>query len=59
MLISFKKTFEELLVDGRIYFGKDNNNQPNKIRYLSEVPGVAPWTWWSSDEVGYTDSAKK
>lgn len=54
-----KKTFEELLADGRIYFGKDNNSQPNKIRYLSEVPGVAPWTWWPSDEVGHTDSSKK
>ncbi len=28
-----------------IYFGKGNNSQPNKITYLSEVPGVAPWTW--------------
>ena len=54
-----KKTFEELLADGRIYFGKDNNSQPNKIRYLSEVPGVAPWTWWPSNEVGHTDSSKK
>lgn len=54
-----KKTFEALLADGRIYFGKDNNSQPNKIRYLSEVPGVAPWTWWPSNEVGHTDSAKK
>lgn len=54
-----KKTFEELLSDGKIYFGKDNNSQPNKIRYLSEVPGVAPWTWWPSEEVGHTDSAKK
>lgn len=54
-----KKTFEELRADERIYFGKDNNSQPNKIRYLSEVPGVAPWTWWPSDEVGHTDSAKK
>ena len=54
-----KKTFEELLKDGRIYFGKDNNSHPNKIRYLSEVPGVAPWTWWTCDEVGHTDSAKK
>lgn len=54
-----KKTYEELLADGRIYFGKDNNSQPNKIRYLSEVPGVAPWTWWPSDEVGHTDIAKK
>ena len=54
-----KKTFEELLKDRRIYFGKDNNSHPNKIRYLSEVPGVAPWTWWTCDEVGHTDSAKK
>ena len=54
-----QKTFQELLADGRIYFGKDNNSQPNKIRYLSEVPGVAPWTWWPSDEVGHTDSSKK
>ena len=52
-------TFEKLLSEGRIYFGKDNNSQPNTIRYLSEVPGVAPWTWWPSDEVGHTDAAKK
>lgn len=54
-----KATFEKLLAEGRIYFGKDNNSQPNTIRYLSEVPGVAPWTWWPSTEVGHTDSAKK
>lgn len=54
-----KATFEKYLNKGRIYFGKDNNSQPNIIRYLSEVPGVAPWTWWPSKEVGHTDSAKK
>lgn len=54
-----QSTFERLLSEGRIYFGKDNNSQPNTIRYLSEVPGVAPWTWWPSNEVGHTDSAKK
>ena len=37
-------TFEKLRSEGRIYFGKNNNSQPNTIRYLSEVPGVAPWT---------------
>ncbi|MEZ5720216.1 MAG: site-specific DNA-methyltransferase, partial [Burkholderiaceae bacterium] len=26
---------------------------------LSEVPGLAPWTWWPSEEVGHTDEAKK
>ena len=52
-------TFERLLAEGRIYFGKKGDSQPNIIRYLSEVEGYAPWTWWPSDEVGHTDQAKK
>ena len=56
---TIESEFKKLLADKRIYFGKDNNSQPNTIRYLSEVPGVAPWTWWPSNEVGHTDSAKK
>jgi adenine-specific DNA-methyltransferase len=54
-----RATYEKLLADGRIYFGKDGSAQPNIIRYLSEVAGIAPWTWWSSDEVGHTDESKK
>ncbi|HQS03426.1 MAG: site-specific DNA-methyltransferase [Halothiobacillus sp. 24-54-40] len=54
-----KDAYEKLLADGRIYFGKDGNSQPTTIRYLSEVPGVVPWTWWPHDEVGNTDEAKK
>jgi site-specific DNA-methyltransferase (adenine-specific)/adenine-specific DNA-methyltransferase len=46
-------------MDGRIYFGKNGNSQPNVIRYLSEVEGVVPWTWWPHDEVGNTDEATK
>ena len=52
-------TYQRLLSEGRIYFGKKGDTQPNIIRYLSEVPGVAPWTWWPSDEVGHTDESKK
>jgi adenine-specific DNA-methyltransferase len=51
--------FKKLLAAGRIWFGKDNKSQPNTIRYLSEVEGMVPWTWWPSDEVGHTDEAKK
>jgi adenine-specific DNA-methyltransferase len=54
-----KATFERLLLEGRIYFGKKGDSQPNMIRYLSEVDGVAPWSWWPSDEVGHTDESKK
>lgn len=54
-----KATYKKLLSDGRIYFGKTGDSQPNIIRYFSEVEGVVPWTWWPSTEVGHTDEAKK
>jgi adenine-specific DNA-methyltransferase len=54
-----KQAFEELRAAGRIYFGKDGTAQPTTIRYLSEVKGAVPWTWWPHDEVGNTDEAKK
>jgi len=51
--------YNKLLSACRIYFGKDNNSQPNVIRFLDEVDGLVPWTWWPHDEVGHTDEAKK
>ncbi|TDA45926.1 site-specific DNA-methyltransferase [Burkholderia pyrrocinia] len=54
-----KATFERLRSEGRIYFGKNGDSQPNVIRYLSEVEGYVPWTWWPHDEVGHTDESKK
>lgn len=56
---TIESEFQKLLEQGRIYFGKNNDSQPSTIRYLSEVPGVVPWTWWPSNEVGHTDSSKK
>ena len=56
---TIESEFKNLLAEGRIYFGKNNNSQPSIIRYLSEVPGVTPWTWWPHDEVGHTDESKK
>ncbi len=51
--------FKRLLAEGRIYFGKSGDSQPSVIRYLSEVEGIVPWTWWPHDECGHTDEAKK
>ncbi|HMP75416.1 MAG TPA: site-specific DNA-methyltransferase [Kiritimatiellia bacterium] len=51
--------FKKLLNAGRIYFGKDNKSQPSVIRFLSEVDGFVPWTWWPHEEVGHTDEARK
>jgi len=54
-----REAFEKLRSEGRIYFGKANNSQPTTIRYLSEVEGVVPWTWWPHEDVGHTDEASK
>lgn len=51
--------FEKLLAENRIYFGKDGKSQPSIIRYLDEVEGFVPWTWWPHEETGHTDEAKK
>ncbi len=51
--------FDKLLSQNRIYFGKDGSSQPNVIRYISEIEGFVPWTWWPHEETGHTDEAKK
>lgn len=56
---TLESEYKKLLAAGRIYFGKNGDGQPQTIRYLSEVEGVVPWSWWPSTEVGHTDEAKK
>lgn len=51
--------FLKLKEEGRIYWGKDGTAQPSVIRFLSEVEGLVPWTWWPHEEVGHTDEARK
>jgi adenine-specific DNA-methyltransferase len=44
----------------RVFFGKDDKGAPQLKRYLSEVQqGIVPTTYWSYEEVGHTDSARK
>jgi site-specific DNA-methyltransferase (adenine-specific)/adenine-specific DNA-methyltransferase len=56
---TIESEFLKLKAAGRIYFGKDGSAQPSTIRYLSEVEGFVPWTWWPHDEVGHTDESRK
>ena len=51
--------FKKLLAQGLIYFGKDGKAQPSVIRYLEDIEGFVPWTWWTHEEVGHTDEARK
>jgi adenine-specific DNA-methyltransferase len=50
---------DQLISEGRVYFGADGRGMPNLIRYLDEDEGLVPWTWWPHEEVGHTDEAKK
>jgi adenine-specific DNA-methyltransferase len=51
---------QELDADKRIWWGKDGSNVPAIKRFLSEVKqGVVPQTWWSYEEVGHTQDAKR
>lgn len=46
--------------DSRIWWGKDGNAIPQIKRFLSEVKqGIVPQTFWSYEEVGHTQNAKK
>jgi adenine-specific DNA-methyltransferase len=51
--------FQDMVVDGRIWFGRDGDGTPAIKRFLSEVPsGLVPITIWPHDEVGTTGTAK-
>jgi adenine-specific DNA-methyltransferase len=51
----FKKKKDE----GRIWFGKDGTARPRIKTYLSENEGVSSWTWWSNEDAGHNQEAKK
>jgi adenine-specific DNA-methyltransferase len=56
---TIESEYLKLRAAGRIWFGADGKGQPNIIRYLTEVEGLVPWTWWPHEEVGHTDESKK
>ncbi|HQZ83393.1 MAG TPA: site-specific DNA-methyltransferase [Pyrinomonadaceae bacterium] len=56
---TIESEYLKLKAAGRIYFGKNGDSQPSTIRYLSEVEGFVPWTWWPHEEVGHTDESRK
>ncbi len=54
-----KERYEELVADGRIWFGESGNNVPRGKGFLSEVrQGVIPRTIWLRQEVGDNQEGK-
>lgn len=52
--------FTALVADNRIWWGKDGTAIPQEKRFLSNVrQGIVPQTFWSHEDVGHTQDAKK
>lgn len=55
-----KDKVDEWINETRVYFGLDGKGAPQLKRYLSEVQqGVVPTTYWSYDDCGHNDEARK
>jgi adenine-specific DNA-methyltransferase len=52
-------TLRKLMGQNRIWFGLDGNSRPRQKRYLSELEGQNAWSWWTNEEVGHNQEAKK
>ncbi len=51
---------QEWIKETRVYFGLNGKGAPQLKRYLSEVQqGVVPTTYWSYDDCGHKDEARK
>lgn len=48
----------EMDADGRIWWGADGGNAPAIKRFLSEVRGRVPQTWWTFEQVGHSQTGK-
>lgn len=55
-----KSRFNEYIQDNRIWFGPKGDSVPSIKRFLSEVKdGVVAMTWWSREEIGDNQEAKR
>jgi len=54
-----KDQWDEIVESGRAYFGKNGDGAPSFKQYLSEAAPIVPNTWWSHEECGHSDEAKK
>ncbi len=52
--------FHEMKADNRLWFGEKGDSLPREKTFLSEVQeGVVPDTWWSHEDAGNNQEAKK
>ena len=55
-----QERYAELVADNRIWFGADGEGVPRLKRFLSDVQdGTVPVTWWTYQDCGHNQDAKK
>tara|TARA_R110000822_G_scaffold86989_8_gene202285 strand:+ start:7663 stop:9189 length:1527 start_codon:yes stop_codon:yes gene_type:complete len=54
-----REGFDRFTADQRMYYGPHGDNSPSLKRFLAEMEGVTPWSWWPHTEVGHSQEAKK
>ena len=55
-----RETILKWIEETRVFFGQKGDGAPQLKRYLSEVQeGVVPTTYWSYEECGHNDEARK
>ena len=54
-----REGFDKFTSDGLMYYGPKGDNLPSVKRFLSEMAGMVPWTWWPHTEAGHYHEGKK
>lgn len=54
-----KEGFDQFVAEDRMIYGNNGDGVPAVKRFLSEMPGMVPWTWWNHEEVGHTQEGNK
>lgn len=58
--VTNKNKMQQWIDEARVFFGQKGDGAPQLKRYLSEVQqGVVPITYWSYEECGHNDEARK
>lgn len=54
-----KEGFDKFVAEDKMIYGNNGDGVPAVKRFLSEMPGMVPWTWWNHEEVGHTQEGNK
>ncbi len=54
-----KEKFLQLKEEGRMWFGPSGDGVPAVKRFLRDMDGMTPWTWWDHEESGHSQAGLK